>query len=182
MEQIRFHKNGQWQLIKSSNRNLYAPPEKHGVDPSREQQEALSRAKGFNASYVKNVKNSNGIEEPHVLVHRGIHSYKESESQDPNKLRITPSHIETSTHSVHTLDPHYAGAYTTAHSEDGDTQLPGVGRVFSFWVPKSKINTVGEYHDIQRDSSGTPYPDNYFISIQPGKYTRATPEEINVKR
>jgi hypothetical protein len=182
MERIKISKNGQWQLVKSLNRNLYAPPEEHNVDPAREQQEAMSRAKGLNTNYVKNMNNHAGVEEPHVLVHRGIHSYKESESQEENKMKITPSHVETSSHSVHTLDPDYAHGYTTAYSEDGYTELPGTGRVFSFWVPKSKINTVGEYDEFKHDPSGVPYPDNYFISIQPGKYTRATPEEVYSKQ
>lgn len=178
MEYLKINQNGQWQLYKS-NRNLYAGPNPN-IDTAREQSEAISRAKSIHTGAVKTMKNHSGTLEPHVLVHRGIHSYKESESQDENKMKITPTHVETATHSVHTLDPKYANNYTEDFSEDGTTKLPGVGRVFSFWVPKSKINAVGEYHDITRDKDGKPYDDNNFISIQPGKYTRATPEETKI--
>jgi hypothetical protein len=125
--------------------------------------------------------NEDGIVEPHVLVHRGLSHYSSSEAAEPNKLKISPRHVSSLTDSVHTLDPGYASCYTSSYSEDGDFKLPGTGRVFSFWVPKSKIHIVRDsYEDIEPrlDDKGFAYPENFFVAVMPGKYKRATPEEI----
>mgnify|MGYP003330635023 FL=1 len=171
-ELLKTLSNGQW-VLEKINRNLYGSPEEYGVDPAREQEETISRAKSLNPDGVRSMKNQHGIEEPHILVHRGLHSYSASQSKNPNMLKITPSHVETFTNSVHTLDLGYADAYTTGYSEDGATELPGKGRVFSFWVPKSHVLAVGEEHEVKRDDSGKPNPENHFVSIKPGKYKRA---------
>lgn len=139
----------------------------YGHEAVTHQNIAINRALNFNKNSVKQMPNEDGVTEPHVLVHRGLHRYNSSEAAESNKLKISPTHVSSLTDSVHTLDPNYASNYTSGYSEDGDFRLPGIGRVFSFWVPKSKIHIVrNSYEDIEPelDDKGLPYPDN-FLSL-----------------
>jgi hypothetical protein len=185
MEKISYLPNGQWILEK-------AKPETKGEawhygeakvpftdEHAIEQQDyAHDMAASHSKHAVKKMLNEKGEMEDHVMLHRGITGYDPEKSDEYNKLSISPTHIESSDHSVHTLYHDVAGSYSKKTGSSG--------KVLSFWVPKSKIKSMGqknvEHLITNRQTLKQIYDEHAdtqkHTSIHPGKFQRATPEEV----
>lgn len=187
MEKLNFLPNGQWELSKAEphgmdhysfgNRN----PEFKitGEDTQKHQDIAHRKALNHSKHSVKKIPNDSGELEDHILLHRGITHYNPNETTGHNAMKITPSHVESDDTNVHTLLPHIANAYSVNYPKDEDgaeTDGPtSSGKTLSFWVPKSKIHHMGGYTGGNFDEHAE---QQKHTSVMPGKFKRATPEEV----
>jgi hypothetical protein len=194
MEKITYLPNGQWELVKGEPKMvdhyaMHLPGNQFtDKDQTKQQDLAHSKALDYNKKSVKIMHNENGELEPHILLHRGVTEYSPDSASQPNGIHVSPTHVSTSTDSVHTLRPDIADIYATVYPEnepdydmsDGPSYESGTGPhkkgpVFSFWVPKSKIHYMGGYSG-DRDFD-THAEDQKHTSIRPGKYIRASESE-----
>lgn len=189
MEKITYLPNGQWELAKGEPKivdhySMHLPGNQFtDKDQAKQQDDAHSKALDYNKKSVKIMQNEHGQFEPHILLHRGVTEYSPDSASQPNGIHVSPTHVSTSTDSVHTLRPDIADIYATTYPEDdpdydssqASTGPNKKGPVFSFWVPKSKIHYMGGYGG-NRDFD-THAEDQKHTSIRPGKYVRASESE-----
>lgn len=102
-----------------------------------------------NSPYKTMINEETGKPEVHIAVHRGIGSNFDPDASGENKFKVTDSHIESNSSSVHTLYPSVAREYAGKG-----------GKVISVWVPVSKINALAEYHHAGFKDKRNEIPEN----------------------
>lgn len=162
----------------------------------------------LNGKAYKNMLNPNtGKQELHIMVHRGISAHPDEEGGF-NKLLIRDNHIEQPTNAVHTLSPRVAHDYSNKEKGGGVlsfwipiSQVNSMGRYFSagaknrLAVPNKMFEgqTATHYNEktnelyekpVDPDDERESYAKNIHatseqhISIKPGKYQRATEQDL----
>jgi hypothetical protein len=148
-EQLLLNKNGQWKLIKTNPTNPESYQSVYGLnlnDPNgrytgddllRMQNKAIEN----NPNYTRNMVNiETGNEEPHLLVHFGNDRYDPNFVSHTNRngMRLNDKnnvHVYTTNGAVVSTHANYSSGFA---APGGD--IKPQSRLFSFWVPKSKIH------------------------------------------
>ena len=193
MEKVNFLPNGQWTLEKAEPKNMdhYKFGNRNpdykitDADAAKHQDMAYQKALAHSKHSVRNMLNDKGELEDHIMLHRGIGNYNPEATTGHNAMKISPTHIESDDTNVHTLLPHVAKNYSYKYPTDEEGEeipdgTPTKGKVLSFWVPKSKVHYMGGY--LGEGSVGTDEhaESQKHTSIMPGKFKRATPEEVSL--
>ena len=169
----------------------------------------LVNSEHLNGKAYKNMLNpSTGKQEPHIMVHRGISTTPDKEGGF-NKLLIHDNHIEQPTNAVHTLSPHVAHGYANKEKGGGVvsfwvpiSQVNSMGRYFIAGAKNRQAvsnkmfegqtsshydEKTNEFYEkpIHPDEERESYAKNpqvkseQHISIKPGKYQRASAQDLN---
>lgn len=172
-ESIQFYKNGQWTLRKAWGSSIYDAVS-HGKSPFKDHAEThqaktdiLNHFKKQNLP-MKNMENlQSGIEEPHVLLHRGMpeedpNTTINPAAKGPNMLDFSNGKTVKTTHNhVSTSNRDEAEFYS---AKPGKGNNDDFGHHLSYWVPISSVYGNGKSIDKDENSNS----DHHLVA--PGEY------------
>ena len=141
------------------------------------------------APHKQDMKNEHGEMEPHVLMFRGVNNYKQSQSKKNNSLYDAGTHVDANSNTTGTMHSPEALSYASMGDyppdfKEENTKAGMKPNTFAYWVPKSKIHSTASYLQDKMIEGGqkdyTAEGDDSHVSHHPGKYLKATKNELKV--